>query len=120
MAAWHYTSEGEVFGPYSEDAMTELISKKVVTSGTLIRDADGESSADEWFYARDTALAPHFPDYVPPGEQPPDAKPQTLPEPEPKPVRAGFSRKTLLLIAVFAALFTIGLIAGAGLWVLTR
>jgi len=60
MAAWYYTQEGSIFGPYPEETMKEMIDSGSVSFVTPVWNSDTKNEGQEWLYAYDTQLASHF------------------------------------------------------------
>lgn len=50
---WHYTADGESFGPYSEEEISNLITEGVVTADTLV----WQDGFEDWVAASQTELA---------------------------------------------------------------
>ena len=137
MAAWYYTRDGGIFGPYSEEAMAELIDNGSVTFVTMVWDSEKNGEGREWVYAYDTPLVSYFSaefslDELP-GEPEADVPPippeQVIPEsstqPEPaqtKPLKSELSPQETSprLIILFFVLFIIGLIIGTTSWYITH
>jgi len=90
MSSWYYTQGGNILGPFSDEAMTELIDSGNVTFVTPVWDSDKKDEGREWTYAYATPLASYFSDDFPVDDMP--SAPQTdlpplpeVPETEEKP-----------------------------------
>jgi hypothetical protein len=60
MANWYYVKDGAALGPYSEEAMQELILKGEVTFVTLVWNDSDSNNNGNGSYAFDTDLASFF------------------------------------------------------------
>jgi hypothetical protein len=60
MAAWYYTKKDVTSGPFSEEAMVELIESGKVTYVTMVRDDEDGDAGDGWRYAHETTLVSYF------------------------------------------------------------
>jgi uncharacterized RDD family membrane protein YckC len=56
MASWHYTENGQNFGPFDEAAIVELIDNNTVTKDTLVWNED----LGDWKAAGETELGQYF------------------------------------------------------------
>ena len=70
MANWYYTRDGAILGPFSDEAMTELIDNGSVTFVTLVWDSDKKDEGKEWHYAYESPLASYFSVEIPTDELP--------------------------------------------------
>ncbi|MDR0652373.1 MAG: DUF4339 domain-containing protein, partial [Synergistaceae bacterium] len=129
MAGWYYSKNGHTSGPFTEEVMDGLIASGEVTFVTLVWSEETARDGRGWVYAYETDLTGYFsveltPPSLPPVDQSaaPEA-PVILPEspspaaPANAPLTNGqernvFSKKTPRVLAVFPALFIIGLLLG--------
>ncbi|MDR1134130.1 MAG: DUF4339 domain-containing protein, partial [Synergistaceae bacterium] len=60
MAGWYYSKNGRTFGPFTSEAMDDLIANGEVTFVTLVWSEETGRAGRGWVYAYETNLTEFF------------------------------------------------------------